>query len=204
MERLERLVFTHRRPLAALCAGVAVLLALGAVRSDPSGTEVVVAARDVPSGAVLTGDDLERRAIPADLVPEGSALDAADVVGRRAAGPLRGGEIVTDARIVDPHDLSAYDDVVGGTPVLSTVRVADPGSLTSVRPGDRLDVVALDPHGESEPVVVARRAVVAALPTGEATTEATTLSLVTDEETALALASASLRSSFTVVSHVTP
>ena len=52
MEKISRLVLRHRRPLAALFAGLAVLLALEALRAEPPGRTVVVAAHDLAnSGA---------------------------------------------------------------------------------------------------------------------------------------------------------
>lgn len=201
MERLDRLLFAHRRPLAAVAAGLAVLLALSALRTAPAGVEVVVAAHDLASGTVLTEDDLTTVRLPADATPDSATTDPLQSLGLRIAGPMRAGEILTDARVLEPHDLAAYADGVEGTPVLSTIRIDDPGSLTSVRVGDRVDVVAIDPHGEGDPVVVAESAVVASL--GAATDQnrqSASLGVVTSSDVALELAAAALRSALTVLS----
>jgi len=70
--RLRVLTWRLRRPVAALCAGLAVALAVERLRpSDPPTLEVPVAARNLPLGTELTIDDVELRAVPTALIPEG-------------------------------------------------------------------------------------------------------------------------------------
>src|SRR5690606_29768196 len=76
MERLRRLLADHRRLLAAGCAGVAVLLALGSVRDSTDGQQLVVAARDLASGTVLTPADLDRVRVPPGAAPDGATAGA--------------------------------------------------------------------------------------------------------------------------------
>src|SRR5690554_5960157 len=96
MERLDRFVFAHRRLLAAVAAGLAVLLALGSVRSDDPGTPVVVAAHDLDSGTPLTTQDLKVVHLPAGVVPDSATTDPDVLAGQRIAGPVRAGEVLTD------------------------------------------------------------------------------------------------------------
>lgn len=134
MESVVRLVLTHRRVVAALLAGLAVWSAIAAVTHSPGTREVVVAARDLDSGATLSRSDLEVRRVPHDAVPAGVAsLD--EVAARALAGPMRAGEIFTDRRVVDPRDL-------GADRVLAVVEVsAATGEL--LRAGDAVDLVAV-------------------------------------------------------------
>jgi Flp pilus assembly protein CpaB len=136
---VRRAVLARRRPLAALCACVAVLAAVHAARpAQPRTVAVAVAARDLPSGTVLGHGDLEVRRLPADVAPVGSSPDA---VGRTLAGPVRRGEAVTDVRLVAPSLVAAYP----GRVVLP-VRIADPDVVALLRVGDTVDLVAADPR----------------------------------------------------------
>jgi Flp pilus assembly protein CpaB len=193
MDQLHRFIFEHRRLLAAVSAGLAVLTALSALRASPSGTEVVIAEHDLASGHVITAADLSTTLLPADAVPD-HAVTRSAAVGRRVAGPLRAGEVVTDFRVLRPDALKGYPP---GS-VLTSVRVAD--GLTGIQVGDHVDVIAVDPNGESKATVVARRVEVVSVPSLAGGSEATPLGIVTTEPVALALATAALESRFSVVS----
>ena len=63
--------------MIALCLGAAAALALSVLRPGPEpGREVVVVARTIGAGSVITADDLTTRALPPDALP------ARDVFGR--------------------------------------------------------------------------------------------------------------------------
>lgn len=146
MESVVRLVLTHRRLIAALLAGLAVWSAITAVTHSPGTREVVVAARDLDSGVAVTRSDLEVRRVPHAAVPAGVTA-IGDVPGRALAGPMRAGEIFTDRRVVDPHDL-------GANRVLAVVEVsAATGEL--LRAGDSVDLVAVDEDGAGATVAEA-------------------------------------------------
>ncbi len=97
-----------------------------------------VAARDLPSGTVLTPRDLVARRYPAAVAPVGSAPRA---VGRTLAAPVRAGEPVTDVRLVAPSLVSGYPGRVA-----LPVRIADAAVVALLRVGDRVDLVAADPR----------------------------------------------------------
>lgn len=158
---VRRAVLRRRRSLSALLVGLAVLAGLAAVApADPPTVAVVVAARDLPSGAVLGPGDVERVPLPAARVPEG-AVD--DVAGSTLAGPLRRGEPVTDVRLVGPGLAEAHPDRT-----VVPVRVPDPAVAALLRVGDRVDVLASDPATTgARAELVASGATVLALP-GEA------------------------------------
>ncbi len=154
-----RRVLARRRPLAALCAALAVLTAVQAASAEPSPVvEVLVAAADLPGGATVTPADLTLATFRTDSLPSGTLRSPDDVVGRVLASPVRAGEALTDLRLVTPRLLEGYPGLVA-TPV----RVADAASVALLRVGDRVDLVAADPEGRTaEPV--ARGAPVVALP----------------------------------------
>lgn len=192
MEHVRRLVFEHRRVLAALCAGLAVLTALGSVRAaDPPTTTVAAAARDLPGGTVVEPDDVRTVRVPDELVPDGARSSARGLAGDRLAAPVRRGEVLTDARLVGPGLLTGQP---AGT-VVATVRVADPAELAALDAGQRVDVVAVaaEPGGPggSEARIVARGLLVVAV---DASTDepggAATIRVTTDRDTAVDLAAA--------------
>lgn len=194
MNQLHRFVFEHRRLLAAICTGLAVLAALSALRTSPSGTAVLVASRDIASGHVITADDLDTKPVPASSVPA-HPLSRSAAIGRRVAGPMRAGEALTDYRVLRADALKGY----GADSVLTTVRVAEADGLTGIQVGDHVDVVAVDPDGETKATVVARKVEVVTVPAATGDTDATPLGIVTSEDVALRLATAALESRFSVV-----
>ncbi|MDR6598023.1 SAF domain-containing protein [Saccharothrix longispora] len=119
-----------------ILAGVLVLLAvvLAVLPAGPS-VDVVVAARDLPPGVPLTGDDVRVASLPPPLVPSG-AVSRAEAVGRALVSAARSGEPLTDARLAP------------GSPETSSVavRLADPGVVGLLRPGSRVDVVGAGAH----------------------------------------------------------
>lgn len=196
MHRIARLTLRHRRLLAALCAGLSVLLAVGAIRHDPDpGRAVLVAAHDLASGTVLTDDDVRLAALPPASVPAHSTAARADVVGRTVAGPMRRGEVLTDARVLHSGRMAGYPR---GT-VLATVRLADADALTTVRVGESVDVVAVDPEGRDEPQVIARGMEIVSLPGRSDDSPGAPIRVATSEKTALTLARAALESRLSVL-----
>ena len=132
-------MLTRRRPLAAVCLGLAVVAGVHAARPAPPPTvPVTVAAHDLPSGSVLTRDDLTVREVPVALAPVGSAEDS---VGRTLAAPVRAGEPVTDVRLVGPSVVAGYPGRVA-----LPVRIADSDAVALLRPGDRVGLVAAAPR----------------------------------------------------------
>src|SRR5689334_19956402 len=76
----------RRRLIAASLAAVAVLSALRTLAPPaPDTVKVLVATRDLPSGAVLGGGDLSTRDFPRELAPAGATTSA---LGRVLAAPV--------------------------------------------------------------------------------------------------------------------
>lgn len=152
LARLHRTAQWHRRLLAAGLAAAAVAFALHAAEPEPPPTvPVVVAARDLPGGTRLGGGDLEIVDVLDGTAPDGALRETAGAAGRLLAGPVRAGEPVTDVRLLGPALLDGWGEGL----VASPVRVADPGVLEFVRPGDRLDLIAVPMDGAAGAAVVA-------------------------------------------------
>jgi Flp pilus assembly protein CpaB len=141
---VRRRVLRHRRLLAAVCVGGAVLAGLQAVAPPPPATvSVLVAARDLPAGTVLAADDLVATSFRPGSAPDGRA-GRSRAVGRTLAAPLRRGEPVTDVRLVAPSLLAGYPGLVA-----VPVRIPDPGTVALLRVGDRVDLLVTETDGSA-------------------------------------------------------
>ena len=140
----------RRRP-GLLVAGVA-MVALGALAAiwlvSASGhrTQVVMLARNVPFGTVLTANDLTTTAVSVDssvaVVP---AADAAGLVGRTATAELMTGQLLTRDEVTAGGVLK-LGEVLVPLPVPAGRMLA--GGLAA---GDRLQVVDAPPAGADPP-----------------------------------------------------
>jgi Flp pilus assembly protein CpaB len=195
--RLRRALLIRRRALAAVSAALAVFAGLQAASPRPPETRtVVVAAHDLQAGSVVGPGDLERAAFRPDNVPGGALPHAGAALGRTTTGPVRAGEPITDARLLGGSLLEGYPGRVA-----APVRVGDPGAVELLRIGDRVDVIAADPQGGSEPRLVAAGAPVVALPAGQDTALASggLVVLAVHEDTARALAGAAVSAYLSIV-----
>ncbi|WP_207555761.1 SAF domain-containing protein [Intrasporangium flavum] len=172
--------------VAALLAGVAVWVGLGALSPRAAGTAgvpTVVAARDVAAGAVLVADDLAVVQRAAADRPDGAVSDPAAVVGRAAAGPLLAREAVTPNRLLG-------GSVLAGQPadhVALTVPVVD-ATGAGARPGARVDLYATGTgeRAASDVVVLAVRDASESGALGSSHPPQVTLSLGPDDATRVA------------------
>lgn len=186
----------HRRLLSATATGLAVYLALAAVTAEPEGRPVVLAARDLDSGIRLRASDVHATSLPHPAIPAGAADDVSEVVGRTTSGALRRGEVMTDRRTVRAGLLDGF----GSGRVLAVVRVTDPSVLGLLRPGDRVDVVAVSGDDAPKASRVARGAVVVTVPRQRSTfSDGAPIGLAVTRDVALDLAERALDSRLAVV-----
>ncbi|WP_375002763.1 SAF domain-containing protein [Aeromicrobium sp. CTD01-1L150] len=193
MDRFRHLLLHHRRLIAAALAGLAVLTALASVRTQtPETSTVVVSARDLASGTRLTSEDVEHRAVPPGVAADHAIASVDDLVGRRLSGPVRGGEMLTDARLLGPGALLGRDPGI----VVATVRIADPVELESVGVGELVDIVAVTADGQADGstarVVAEALEVVATDGDEDDPTGSATLRVAAEQEVAVALAEAAV------------
>ena len=99
---------------------------------------IVVAARDVPTGATIRPPDVEVRERFRSQVPEAAATSTDEVIGKTVAVPLLRGTTVLAGHLVDP-DRDGLDGVVPQGMRAMRVVVED-----TLRPeaGDLVDVLA--------------------------------------------------------------
>ncbi|MBC7594499.1 MAG: hypothetical protein H7288_11275 [Kineosporiaceae bacterium] len=193
---IGRFILYHRRVIAACFAGLAVLFALSALEPSTAGTPVVVARHDLVSGASLRAGDLHTVTLPSGSQASHSWSSPDELVGRRIAAPVRKGEALTDYRLLEPGLLDGYDKGL----VLATINISEPTQLASFRVGDHVNVVGSDPQGEAGSTIIARRAVIVALPRLTDRDESVALALAVPEEVGLQLATAGLRARMSVLS----
>lgn len=160
--RAALLWWRYGRKVRVAVAGLLVLVAVltWPPRAADTAHPVTVAARDVPSGAHLTADDLtvSTSSLSLDTPSPEQAL------GEIVRGPIAAGEPVTRTRLAPGRGVEPDE----GTVVLPLV-IADERIGALLQSGDRVDVlVAPDALHEGEPEVLARQVQVLAVPQDEA------------------------------------
>ena len=160
--RARRRVLLHRRPLAALTAGGAVLAGLQVASPPPPETVAVwTAARDLPGGETVGEGDLDLRRLSPASVPDSAVDDLDEVVGRTLAAPMARGEVITSLRTVHRGLLRGYP---GTTAV--PLRITDGAVVDLLRVGDRISLVVADPDGRTAPQRLLEDVPVLAIPQG--------------------------------------
>jgi len=119
--------------------------------------EVAVATRTLSPGAVIGSGDVERRALPEALLPDG-ALD--DPVGRVVVSPVLAGEPVPQARVA-PEGRHGPGALVPEGQVAVAVPADVP--LPPLAPGDPVVVLGVADPMTMQGVVLAREATVVAV-----------------------------------------
>jgi pilus assembly protein CpaB len=131
---LRPLLWRYRWFVVALCLALATWIVVGELRPSPTPTvPVLVTARAVPAGTVLTGTDV--RLEPAGRAPEG-AVDADVAVGSRLTVGLPAGVPVVETMLLGP----GLADAAPSGWVVVPVPLADPVLADLVRVGDRIDL----------------------------------------------------------------
>ncbi|NMN00170.1 flagellar protein FlgA [Bifidobacterium sp. DSM 109958] len=129
----RRLDVAARRWIAACCAALAVLCALGVVDALVRRQTVVVAAADIARGARLDGDSLAVAEVPVSPVTQSAAARVEDVRGMIALAPIARGQPLY------PAMLSAAPVPESGSTTIEVRLASVPERLT---PGDRVDLVS--------------------------------------------------------------
>ncbi|PRX50049.1 Flp pilus assembly protein CpaB [Prauserella shujinwangii] len=144
-----------RRAFAAALFVLAAVLAVRPGGGEPS-APMLVSARDLPLGTTLGPSDVRVVQVPESVRPAGVLTGPAAAQGRVLAGLARAGEPITDVRLVGARSTPP------GTATVP-VRLADPGVTGLLRPGTRVDVVALGDSGRADGVLAIGATVLAVL-----------------------------------------
>ena len=144
-DALRERLSAHRRFVAAGFAGLAVLLAWPALGGRYSGSEVLVAAHDLPPGTPLADRDVRAARLPDDVIPAHALRPGTVVSGRAPAGPVRAGEPLTDVRLLGPALLDELSRQEGRALVAAAARIGDGAAAGLLRAGDTIDILAAGP-----------------------------------------------------------
>lgn len=107
----------------------------------PSRT-VVVAARDLPAGAILRREDIEAVSWPGSVVPEGFATQAGEVVGRGLITEVRKNEPLLDSKLAHKEAGGGLSITIPAGMRAVSVEVDEVvGVAGFVLPGTRVDVL---------------------------------------------------------------
>ena len=164
-ERKERALRRKWSPASKLLAALSVVCGLGAfalvhgyaarleaLRPEiGSEVPVVVASRDIARGTQLDGSMLTVERMPSKFAPPGAEATLASVTGRTLAADVIAGEAVTAARVGAEGAGAVAALVPPGLRAMTVEAGVRPGSI---RPGDRVDVLATfgGPHPHTETV----------------------------------------------------
>lgn len=156
---LRRRLLIHRRGIAALCAGLAVLLLVQVFRPPaPETVPVWVVTRDVPVGEALVRDDLRRARWPTGVGVRG--VDGVDgLVGRTVIVPLERGQPLSERQVLGAPALVGYP---GRTAV--AIRLPDPDVVDLLDPGEVIDLWITGAKADAQARAAVEGAVVVAVP----------------------------------------
>jgi pilus assembly protein CpaB len=159
LNAIRRRVLIHRRVLVALCLAALAWSVVTTLEPPPPSTESVwTASKDLPSGTVLSAQDLLRRSVPPGNAPVASH-DLESLVGRTLAAPLGRGEVATTTQTMGSGHLVGYP---GRSAV--PIRIPDADTVDLLRSGDHIDLVGTDPQSDAPGTRVAEDAVVLSVP----------------------------------------
>ena len=141
VRRPSLLLWRHRHLVVAVCLGTAVLVALSVLRPGPEqGRQVLVAARQVSAGTLITEQDVTTSRLPASSLPQSGLASSEQVVGTRAAITLEPGTVLTSS-MTSGHEAEQLgpDERLVQVPVDVGAELAHPGT--------RVDVIGQAPEG---------------------------------------------------------
>lgn len=149
---------TLRRITAAVLVLLAAALALRPTPPEAPTRPVLVAAHDLAPGSTLTLADVRVVRIPDALVPAAALSGVDEASGRVLAGAATAGEPITSARLVGAENTRLTTGA--GDAVAVAVRLADAAVAELLVPGARVDLVTVEPRGETSALLAADATVV--------------------------------------------
>ena len=159
-QQARRLLRRYRRWLGAALLGGSVLLVVPVLAPPTAPVQLVaVATRDLPTGAVLTSDDVTVEPLPRHAAWS-AALGEDEAVGAVLAGPLAAGEPITATRLLGEALLVG----TSADTVALPVRVADADAATLVAAGDLIDLLVVVPGEATSTVRTVGRALPVLVP----------------------------------------
>lgn len=129
----------------ALLAGALTWLMQSRVETEAIGQgsrQLVVASRDVPSGAVLAESDLTTEDAPVEAESRGSLRVPSAAIGRITVAPLRKGQMIVESDLVPRGSAAAILAQLPPGSRAITVLLRDPSAAVALFPGASVDVIA--------------------------------------------------------------
>lgn len=157
VRRARLFVLRYRRIIAALCAGLCVLV-FGQAMSAGTIT-IVVASTGLTAGTTLSEEHLALREYPSRLVPDQAIHSIDEALGETLNGPGAAGEPITRTR------LRANQIEVDPGLVTLPLRIDDQVSLGGAQTGDRVSILAI--AAEERPTILARDVLVVSVTSHE-------------------------------------
>lgn len=140
----------YRRVMAAALLMLALALCLSVLAPETEDRiDVLVAARDLPVGALLHPEDLRNQLVPRSLVPAGTYTGQLPPEGSRLAIPVQAGTPVFPTMLIGPGLLAGLDPGSVAVPL----RLDDEQTASLVRAGQLVDVVLTEGNGFETTVV---------------------------------------------------
>ncbi len=133
---IQSLLTKYILPLLLLFVGVVLLGKVAAAGASQSTQEVAVAKTNIPSGAIITSQEIELKKISTSLALKGTFNSSAEVTGERTLAPITQGELLQKSMV----SLSASNT---GNASLVVVQVpSDIANAESITAGERVDITA--------------------------------------------------------------
>ncbi len=151
MARLKGVLWLIVGLLVAITAGFVAYLVLASaatqatIQAVGAQADVVVAARAIHPGRILTQEDLTLEKMPVKLVPDGALQHIGDAVDKMALTDMYAGEVVLSQRIAVP-DVASGDGRVAAIMAQEHVLMALPATdlmsnISLLKPGDHVDIL---------------------------------------------------------------
>jgi Flp pilus assembly protein CpaB len=151
-----------RRLVALSCLLLAAISAAHATAKPAAAiadVHVVIAAHDLGPGSSIGAGDVRLASWPSALRPSTALAGLKTAVGRRVAGAVGSGELITSSRLIGA-DLSAG---LGAGMVAVPVPLVDSAAVTLIQAGDYVDLLSPPADRTDSAVMVAQAALVLAV-----------------------------------------
>lgn len=133
----------------SLTLGVLVFLSLNGQLSEqdtqPANlTAVVVAKRDIEPKTIITAEMLERREVPAHLLPTDAITDIMDVVNKPAKVAIMKDDVVSSRKVLTNITMAGFTGSIPPDCRAVSIAITDVTGVSGfAQPGDRVDVMLI-------------------------------------------------------------
>ncbi len=104
---------------------------------------VIVAVKDIRAGQFITSEMVQERYIPSEAKVSSAAGSMDAVIGKIAKADIVKGEQILLNRLISPEKLKKRNEVIEPGRRLVTVTVQQTGLFQFIRPGQKVDIVAM-------------------------------------------------------------